>query len=121
LQVVGGEPGQVEDVVHAARVEVLAGVAGGGQREQLAVQRQPGAQHRGRLQRLVRRPREDGRVGAARGERERAVGGERRHRAAVPGLHETGPDDLGEHRVHGNVGRGQLFEGHRTIMVRIAR
>jgi hypothetical protein len=84
-------------------VEVLAGVAGGGQREQFALQWQPGAQHGGGLHRLVRRPRENRSVGVAAGERERAVGAERGDRTPVPRLGESGPDNLREYGVGGHV------------------
>jgi hypothetical protein len=36
--------------------------------------------------------------------------------ATVPGLHETGPDDLGQHGVHGDVVRGESFQGHPAII-----
>ena len=34
----------------------------------------------------------------------------------MPGLDEAGPDDLGEDRVHRDVGRGQLLQCHPAIM-----
>ena len=79
-------------------VERLAGVAGAGQREQLAVEVEAGAQHRERLDRLVRRPRED-RAGRRRrppAATPPAVDGD--HAAVVDRLHETGAHDVGRGR-----------------------
>ena len=62
---------------------------------------------RGRLQRLVGRPREHRRRRVAGSQRDGAVGGERDHAAAVHSLDEPGPDDLGQHRG----GRGRRRQG----------
>jgi hypothetical protein len=117
----GGDPGQLLDVVdrvvrrspqgglvqagggqhpaYAVEVEGLAGVAGRGQREQLAVEGEPGLEHPHGLHRLVGRAREDRRVGGAELEDPAAVRGEGQQAAAVVALDEAGPDDLGEQSV----------------------
>ena len=88
-----------QDLAHSGDMEVLAGVAGRRQREQFPGQVQAAAQHRRRLDRLVRRPGED-RLGR-RADRQchRAVRGQHRDAAAVLRLGETGPDDLGDNRI----------------------
>jgi len=93
------QPGRGEDGAGAFDVEVLARVAARGQRQQLAVQVQSGAQHGHRLHGLVRRPGEDRRVGVAGAHRDRTVGGQPHRGPAMPRLHETGTFHLDQHRM----------------------
>ncbi len=53
------QPGQRQDLPDGVEVERLAGVARRRERQQPAVERQPGAEHAERLDRLVGRPGED--------------------------------------------------------------
>ena len=84
LQVRRGEPGLLEDRVHALDVAGLAFVARAGQRERRAVEFQPGPQHRDGLQRLERRARQERAVRVARPHPRGPVGAERDR---VPGVH----------------------------------
>ncbi len=83
LQCADGEPGPGEDFPHPGDVEVLAGMAGRGQGQQLAVQVEAAAHHRSGLQRLVGRPGEDRLVHGAGLQHRAAVGAEADDRAAV--------------------------------------
>ena len=68
LQVVDAETGALEDLPDPVQVGRLAGMAGGGQGEELAVEVEPGTQHRHGLHRLERGAREEGDVRIADGE-----------------------------------------------------
>ena len=77
------QPGTGQDLAHPGYVEGFAGMAGGGEREQLAVQVQPGAQHPGGLHRLVCRTRERRGPRLARAEHCLAVRPEHHHGTPV--------------------------------------
>ena len=81
---------------YALDMERLAGVAGAGEREQLAVEVETRLEHADRLHRLVRRAREDGGVRVAEGEHAAAVGGQRQQAAPVVALDEVRAHHLGE-------------------------
>jgi hypothetical protein len=85
-----------EDAAGSVDVERLAGVTGGREREELAVEVEPVAHHSRCLQGFVRRTRVDRRGHVADLERGRAVGVEGDERAAVAALDESGADDLSE-------------------------
>ena len=96
LQVLGGEGGSGQHPADAVQVVALARVARARQREQRALEVQPRPHHRDRLQRLVRRPREDRRLPVTGGRDHVAVAVDRHGRAVVHALDEAGPDDTGE-------------------------
>jgi hypothetical protein len=77
------QPGAGQDLAHPGDVEGLAGMAGGGEGEQLSVQVQPGAQHPGGLHRLIGRTRERRGPRLARAEHCLAVRPEHHHGTVV--------------------------------------
>ena len=82
-------PGSGEQTSDDVEVPRLGVVAGAHERERGAVDVQPRAEHRDRLQRLERRPRPDGPVGVAEHQPLRPVGREHDHVAGVHGLDES--------------------------------
>ena len=77
------QPGTGQDLPHAGDMEGFAGMARCGEREQLAVQVQPGAQHASGLHRFVCRTREGRRRHLARAENWLATRPEHHHGAPV--------------------------------------
>ena len=101
-------PAERQDAPGPGQVPLLAGVAGRGQGEQLAVQRQPGAQQADRLERLERRARVERGLDVAGLERHAAVGGQHDDRAVVDALDDAPAHHMGDGDVGGFAERGRF-------------
>ena len=96
-----------EDAPRTLDVEGLARVRSAGQRQQVRWQVQTQAHHAERLERLVRRPRQDRRVDGPHRPVHGPVGRQGDQRSVVVALHESGTHDLG-HDHRGRHGRRLL-------------
>jgi hypothetical protein len=88
------QPGAGEDLAGPVEVERFAGVRGAGQRQQLALQVEPGPQHGDHLQRLDGRARRRRSVHRSVSLHRTAFRVESQHPHLMPRLHEPGPDNL---------------------------
>jgi hypothetical protein len=108
LQVVLAETGCRKDLADDAGVSVGAAVAGGGQGQPLAFQRDAGGQAAERLQRLHARARQDRRVDVAEAELDHTLGVQHDRRSRVSRLDEATALDDGEfHRIGDRDGAGR--------------
>lgn len=89
----------------------LAGVAGGGEREQFAVEREPGAHHGDGLDGLERGARVEGDLDVTELEVDLAVRAEHDDGAVVDALRHPAADEVGDGGVEGFADRGGVGEG----------
>ena len=122
LEVGLGETDRGEHVADRVEVEGLCGVARAGEREVVGRQHEAGTQHGHRLERLVRRAREDRVVRGPPHVGEGAVGPGDGDAPAVHRLHHAAPRHVGDHGCVGEGGRrGSGRLGHAATLSAASR